>query len=66
MERENWRVCLGGRLRWCERSGSAGCPFIVRGEGHGRVPWAHWPPLSQVKRRKERGSWRWLGCWSTG
>jgi hypothetical protein len=42
-----------------------GALFIVLGEGHGRVPWAHWPPVSRVKRRKERGSWRWLVCWST-
>jgi hypothetical protein len=37
MERENWRLCLGGRVRWCELECMLGNGFYRPLRWYGRV-----------------------------
>jgi hypothetical protein len=53
MERENWRVCLGGRVRWCELECMLGNGFYRPLWWYERVAWSGGASCPRVKRRGE-------------
>jgi hypothetical protein len=56
MEREKWRVCLGGRVRWCESFRPRMVAFYRPERWASRVVWGGGASQSRVKRRKGEGA----------